>query len=153
MLFRSIEFPPIYRQRSGELLDCLTGQPWDFVQFGYAFETTPVPKLVGDGPLLRPFDGEATGGHFYALNGDAISVMYEFLLALLHGPVGDPRRGPMSPDGVFNVIKWEKPEFHRLMAYPNMGLQRKSRSDLRPRWFDQVPGLRHLADAARSAVR
>jgi glycosyl transferase, family 25 len=59
----------------------------------------------------------------------------------------------MSPDGAFNVIKWELPELRRLVAYPSLAGQRKSRSDLRPRWFDRVPGLRELAAAARVSLR
>jgi glycosyl transferase, family 25 len=148
-----IEFTSEYAQVSPDVLEELVGQPWDLVQFGYALETSSTKRLVDGGPRLRPFDGEVTGGHFYAINGHALPVVYEFLARLLDGPKGDPRLGPMSTDGAFNVIKWEQPELHRLVAYPSLGNQRSSRSDLRPRWFDRVPGLRGLAGSARSALR
>jgi glycosyl transferase, family 25 len=148
-----IEFTPDYAQASTAVLEELVGQRWDLVQFGYALETSVTKRLAGDGSRLRPFDGEVTGGHFYAISGEALPVVYDFLVELLDGPVGHPRRGPMSTDGAFNVIKWEIPGLHRLVAYPALADQRSSRSDLRPRWFDRVPVLRQMAGSARSALR
>jgi glycosyl transferase, family 25 len=148
-----IEFASSYPTASSHVLCELHGQPWDLVQFGYALETSSTKQLTGTGPRLRPFDGEVTGGHFYAINGPALPVVYDFLSGLLDGPVGDPRHGPMSTDGAFNVIKWELPHLHRLVAFPSLANQRKSRSDLRPRWFDQVPGLRQAAASARVLLR
>jgi glycosyl transferase, family 25 len=148
-----IEFPPSFATASAQVLAELQGQPWDLVQFGYTLETSCTKQLTGAGPHLRSFGGEVTGGHFYAINGPAIPVVFNFLSALLNGPIGDPRRGPMSPDGALNVMKWELPHVHRLVAHPSLAGQRKSRSDLRPRWFDQIPGLRHIADSARVSMR
>jgi glycosyl transferase, family 25 len=148
-----IEFAPGYAKVSADVLEELVGQRWDVVQFGYAIETSVTKRLAGDGPRLRPFDGEVTGGHFYAIHGEALPVVYEFLVRLLNGPTGHPLLGPMSTDGAFNVIKWEMPELHRLVAYPGLADQRSSRSDLRPRWFDRVPVLRPTAGFARGVLR
>jgi glycosyl transferase, family 25 len=148
-----IEFSSGYATASAAVLAELQGQPWDLAHFGYDLETSVCKQLTGAGPRLRAFDGEITGGHFYAINGPALPIMFEFLNRLLEGPAGDSRHGPMSPDGAFNVIKWEIPQLQRLVAYPSLAGQRKSRSDLRPRWFDRVPGLRRIADSARVSLR
>ena len=41
------------------------------------------------------------------------------------------------------------PEWTTLVARPNLATQASSASDLAPRWFDQVPGLRQIAGYAR----
>jgi len=65
-------------------------------------------------------------------------------------PPGHPDGGPMFPDGALSFFRAKHPEIVTLAAAPSMAFQRASRSDLTPRWFDRIPGLRETAGILRS---
>jgi glycosyl transferase family 25 len=48
----------------------------------------------------------------------------------------------MSIDGAMSFFRARHPEILTLVAAPSLASQRPSRSDLTPRWFDRIPGLR-----------
>jgi glycosyl transferase family 25 len=119
---------------------------WDIVHFGY--NSTQVNQAINQ-PMLQSFSGEIIGSQFYAVNGRVLNQLIHFFEILLSRPAGHPDGGPMSPDGVLNVFKWQHPDIIRLIAVPSFGGQRSSRSDISPKWFDHVPGLRSLVGVAR----
>ncbi|MEO0984956.1 MAG: glycosyltransferase family 25 protein [Cyanobacteria bacterium J06639_14] len=127
----------------GELLE----SAWDIVHFGYCSDRS---RKYVSAPILQPFSEGIIGAQFYAVNGKSFDKLISFFELLLQRPVGHPNGGPMSPDGVFNVFKWQYPNIVRLIAVPSFGGQRSSRSDISPKWFDHLPILQHLTKLARS---
>lgn len=131
------------------VLEELISQNWDMVQFGYCADWAESEAKFSY-PILKPFDGEVIGSHFYAINGKMLQPMIDFFELLLSRPAGHPDGGPMSPDGALNLIRWQYPEVNRLLAMPVLGTQRSSLSDCHPRWYDHLPVLGELANFTRS---
>ena len=89
--------------------------------------------------------------HFVAFNGSVIPRVIEFLEQLLTREPGDPEGGPMHVDGAYNVFRARNPDVLTLIATPELGTQRPSRSDIAPlKWFDKIAGVRSLVGVARS---
>lgn len=145
-----LEFRADFPEYEEAILEELTQQNWDIVHFGYI--TDKVPAKV-EPPILHAFSGEIIGAQFYAVNGQALDEVINFFEVLLERPKGHPEGGPMSPDGVFNVFKWQHPHRDRLLAEPSFGGQRSSKSDISPKWFDNVPIINSLASTARVLAR
>jgi hypothetical protein len=60
----------------------------------------------------------------------------------------------MQIDGGFNTFRRQNPDVTTLIAVPELGVQRSSRSDIASaKFFDRIPVLRDLADMARSVRR
>lgn len=137
-----------FQQYEASLLGELLGGNWDLVHFGYCCDE-PFNARKVSAPILQPFSGEIIGAQFYAVNGRAFDQLIDFFEALLQRPAGHPDGSPMSPDGVFNIFKWQHPTIVRMIAVPSFGDQRSSRSDISAQWFDQVPVLSALAGFAR----
>ncbi|WP_035990830.1 glycosyltransferase family 25 protein [Leptolyngbya sp. KIOST-1] len=145
-----LQFRPDFCEYEEAVLQELSGQDWDTVQFGY-FADWADPEVKISSPILKPFNGEVIGTHFHAINGKMLQPMIDFFELLLSRPVGHPDGGPMPPDGALNVIKWQYPEMNRLLAIPALGIQRSSRSDVTPSWYDHLPVLGGLANFTRNA--
>jgi glycosyl transferase family 25 len=135
-----------FKEYESVLLEELTSKDWDLVHFGYCRDQSP--PLVNL-PILQPFSGEITGAQFYAVNGKTLEKLIDFFEVLLQRPLGHPDGGPMPADGVLNVFKWQYPEIVRLIAVPSFGDQRSSKSDISPKWFDNISLLASLAGWAR----
>ena len=86
--------------------------------------------------------------HFYAVNGRIFDRLLRFLEELQRRPPGHPDGGPMHLDGAYSTFRDQNPDVVTLIASPNLGWQRTSRSDITPKWWHRVPGLRPLAVAA-----
>lgn len=146
-----LELRQDFHQYEDIILSELTETDWDIVHFGYQHEQSPQINEVTL-PILQTFSGEIIGTQFYAVNGKAFDQLIDFFELLLQRPAGHPDGGPMSPDGVFNVFKWQHPNIVRLIAVPIFGYQRSSLSDISPQWFDNVPLLNVVLGAARQSV-
>jgi hypothetical protein len=93
-------------------------------------------------------DDRFRGAHCYLVRNRTIRGLPKYLEGQhLRGP-DDPLGGPMSPDAALNWYRriYEVPT---LVATPPVAVQRPSRSDLSPKPWDRVPGLRWLAAAVR----
>ncbi|MBW4691903.1 MAG: glycosyltransferase family 25 protein [Lyngbya sp. HA4199-MV5] len=137
-----------FHQYEEVLLRELLKTDWDLAHFGYGCDERFDTQKV-DAPILQPFSGEIIGAQFYAVNGKALDCLIHFFEAVLQRPAGHPEGSPMSPDGVFNIFKWQYPTIVRLIAVPSFGNQRSSRSDISTQWFDQLPVLGSFAGLAR----
>jgi glycosyl transferase family 25 len=137
-----------FKQYEPMILEELLAQNWDIVHFGYCCDEPSKAEKVSL-PILQPFSGEIIGTQFYAVNGKAFDLLINFFEAVLQRPAGHPDGSPMSPDGVFNIFRWQHPTIVRLIAVPSFGDQRSSRSDISAQWFDQLPVLGVLAGLAR----
>jgi hypothetical protein len=96
-----------------------------------------------DGALrwLRCHDEALQCAHCYAVHGDALPVLVDFLEACLRRPAGDPVGGPMHFDGALNMLRHQRPELVTLRASRSLAGQRSSRSDIiGPSWLDRAIG-------------
>lgn len=87
--------------------------------------------------------------HCYAVRGSVLPALCAYLEAMILRPDGSPDGGPMSPDAALSWFRRAHPEVRTLMASPSVAGQRSSRSNLSPRPWDRVPGVRNAAAALR----
>jgi hypothetical protein len=141
-----LEISPKLTTHQAVIVEQLSQQDWDFVYFGH-LEEVEQKSPVG----LVPFSGKMRTTHFYAVNGRIFDRLLRFLEELQQRPPGHPDGGPMHLDGAYSTFRAQNPDVVTLIASPNLGWQRSSRSDISPNpWLDGVPGLRQLAGAART---
>ena len=143
-----LEISAKFRTDQAVFIQQLCQQDWDFVYFGHVEEVgekSPVALI----PL--PFSKGVMTTHFYAINGRVFDRLLRFLEELQQRPPGHPKGGPMHLDGAYSTFRSQNPDVVTLIATPNLGWQKSSRSDISPNWFDRVPGLRQLAGAARTS--
>jgi len=140
-----VTFAPLFRERTGMIERELREQSWGFVYLGHQLAVTPTP-----GRCLLPFVGDILTAHCYGVHGSVLPELVRFLETVTERPPGHPDGGPMFPDGALSFFRAKHPEIVTLVAAPSMAQQRSSRSDLTPRWFDRVPGLRETAGLWRT---
>ena len=103
----------------------------------------PQRAVEADAGFGLPADGLEQAG---------VDRLLRFLEELQQRPPGHPDGGPMHLDGAYSTFRAQNPDVVTLIASPNLGWQRSSRSDIYPNaWFDRVPGFRQLAGAARTS--
>lgn len=122
----------------------LDSQDWGIVYFGHVEDVPalPVPHLV---EFTRPL----LTSHFYAVNGGVIPRLVEYLEQVQQREPGDPRGGPMDLDGALTMFRQAYPDVLTLIAHPNLGKQRPSRSNITFRWYDRFPVVQQAADIGR----
>lgn len=135
----------------------------DDLDFVDDFELPPLPSgwgmfyggarhaLVPTGPLTTAAPSEPVEcAHFLGLNGAVIAPLIGYLEAILMRPTGHPDGGPMHVDGAYSRFRADHPAIVTLVATPDLGFQRPSRSDIHPlRWFDRVPVVREVVQFTR----
>lgn len=143
-----------YRDAEDRLMAQLASLDWDFVYFGHTLE---LPPLATSEPVLQPFPGPIVTAHFYGINARVLEPLLTALDQMRARPPGHPDGGPMHIDAAYTTFRAQHPEVVTLVANPNLGWQRSSRSDIHAsRWFDRTPGLRSLVNklrAGRSRLR
>lgn len=143
-----LEIEPAFLEKSAEIVEALEQhKDWGFAYFGHILDDDPRHDPASP---LRAETGPIQNLHFYAVNGPVLPRVICYLEEVLKRPPGHPDGGPMHVDGALNMFRAQNPDVLTLVAQPNLGYQRSSRSDITGRWFDQVPGLRGLAQVARS---
>ncbi len=140
-----LEISAKFRTDQAVILEQLCQQDWDFVYFGHVEEVEQKSPVT-----LVPFSEGVMTAHFYAVNGKILDRLLRFLEELQNRPPGHPDGGPMHLDGAYSTFRHQNPDVVTLIASPNLGWQRSSPSNISPRWFDRVPGLRQLAGAAKT---
>ncbi len=142
-----LEISEKFRTDQAFILEQLCQQDWDFVYFGHIEEVTEKSPVA-----LVPFSDGVMTAHFYAVNGKIFDRLLRFLEELQQRPAGHPDGGPMHLDGAYSTFRAQNPDVLTLIASPNLGWQKSSRSDIYPnQWFDRVPGIMQLAGAARTS--
>ena len=139
-----LEISPKFRTDQAVMVEQLCQQDWDFVYFGHVEEVEQKSPVA-----LVPFSEGMRTTHFYAVNGRIFDRLLRFMEELQQRPPGHPDGGPMQIDGAYSTFRTQNPDVITLIASPNLGWQRSSRSDISPKWWDTVPGLRQLVGAAR----
>jgi hypothetical protein len=125
-------------------LDTLRSTDWGIVYFGHI---EPVPDSAT--PELVPFTDPVITAHFYGVNGTILARLVEYLTLVQEREEGDPLGGPQDFDGALTMFRQANPDILTLLAHPNMGKQRPSRSNIRPPWYERLPVVKQAADFAR----
>ena len=142
-----LSISPLLPQVQDELIRTLESEEWDIAYFGY----TDSDKIYIDTDRKLVRYTEVIGcTHFYAVHRRVMPNLIEFLeMMILTRPLGHPEAGPMHYDGALATFRARNPEVLTLLAYPCLGFQRSSRSDIYTHWFERIPILRQASDLAR----
>jgi glycosyl transferase, family 25 len=140
-----VQLSPRLREAAPDIVAQLRAQPWDLVYLGHFEPTQDHGKVL----LQRRPEG-LKGLHCVGVNGRIIPRLVDFLEGVLQRAPGSPEGGPMHVDGAFSFLREKNPEIIALISHPSLAGQRSSRSDVTPKWFESVPGLRQAAALARS---
>jgi glycosyl transferase family 25 len=139
------DFAPDFPDHQAAVAGWLESTPWGIAYLGHAEPISGPPRLIPWSPDLT-----ARLTHCYAVAGNVLSRLPSYLEAITLRPPGSPEDGPMSIDGGFSRFRRHNPDVQTVLAAPLLAYQRSSRSDLSPRWFDRVPGLRDAAENVRA---
>ncbi len=130
--------------KSDGCLQKLMDQPWDMVYLGHVADVRKDPPI-----RLNRFDGPLATSHFYAVRKQARERLIDFLEAAEQRPPGHPDGGPMHLDGALTMFRQCNPDILTLIAEPNLGWQRPSRSDIHSTWMQSAPVFREAYNLAR----
>lgn len=154
-----LNFVSDFPQRMNKTSARLAQEDWSFFYGGYAIE--PMPAASADTTIIPVNASETiTTAHFVGFRGDVIEETIGFLEQVLSRPPGHPDGGPMHVDGAYAWYRHLHPEKLTLLATPQLGYQRSSRTDIHAlRWYDRTPlvrsavnYLRKRKNSGRSAV-
>jgi len=127
-----------------KILGDLRAIDWGIVYLGH------IEKLASGGdPKFIPFHDPVITSHFYAVNGPVIPRLIEYLELVQARQPGDPLGGPMHLDGALTMFRQANPDVLTLIADPNLGKQRPSRSNINCPWYERLPVVAQLGDFAR----
>jgi glycosyl transferase, family 25 len=144
-----LELAQDFATRAPAVLDALGEKSWSIFYGGYE-----AGSFEAEGLNLVPPNLGLRTTHFICFNGPAIAPAKKYLEAILARPAGDAQGGPMHVDGAYSWLRKDNREMATYAAWPPLGNQRRSRSDIAgPRWFDRMPGLNKAAAVARRLLR
>ena len=127
----------------------LARSQWAIFYGGYAIDGQAAPTHAGAIGAIDPML-PVSCTHFVALRGSALHELPAYLRAIMGRAPGDADGGPMHVDGAYSRFRREHPELQTMVAQPELGYQRASRSDIHPlRWYDDWPFLREGVDWIR----
>jgi glycosyl transferase family 25 len=98
---------------------------WDVVFFGYL---KPNDEALA-GPMLR-WQDDVLGSHFYGVNGKFVRTVLQYMNDCEKRPRDHPDGGPMPADGIYNHIRYIKPDINLFLSVPSLAHQRSSRTDI-----------------------
>lgn len=146
-----LSFTPRLIRDQAKVVDRLRSTPFELAYLGYRIFEPPPGSGPASGAEFVPYSGRIDQTHFYAINGHLIGRVIECLDQIRNRPPGHPDGGPMHVDGAFNTFRKQNPDITTLIALPELGVQRDSRSDIAAtKFFDRIPVIRDLANMARS---
>jgi hypothetical protein len=145
-----LDFTPNLGAFSQQLVEQISSQPWDFLYPGHILEFPPA--LPGEFKVVPWTEGVVTL-HFYAVNGPVLQRLVTFMEELMARPAGHPLGGPQYPDGAVSSFRAQNPDVKTLVCWPVLGVQRSSRSDITPAWYDRFPIVGSLLSWSRKFRR
>lgn len=148
-----VDFCDDYASRAPSVAASLGERDWRLFYGGHEI-VAGAQGAVRDGPFLRaPASVGVQTAHFVAFRGrETIATTIAFLEAIAAREPGSPLGGPMHVDGAYNWLRRAHPDWLVLLADPQLGRQRASRSDIAERrWYDRTPVVRDLVGALRRA--
>lgn len=126
----------------------LAAKEWSFF---YGAHVMPIGGRRGLVPIAA--DEPVLTTSFVAFRGAAIGELVEFLEAMKKRPASSPDWGPMHVDGAYTVFRRLNPKHRTLVAFPSLGRQRSSPSDVTQSQMplDQWAVTRPIASLLRRA--
>lgn len=143
-----LNFADDLMQRIPMVAERLRRQDWSMFYGGYRLDQA-MPEVCG-GCADLPANAGVQTSHFVAVRGAAITGLVGYLEAQLARPAGDPRGGPMHVDGSYTWFRREHHELSTVIAVPELGHQRASKTDVHDLGLrDSVPIVRTVMAALR----
>jgi len=137
---------PSFRRDADQIVAMLDNADWDLVYLGHR---EPVSN-EGSATTFQLYDKPIQTTHCYGVHRRCLSSLASFFQTLLEREPGDPRGGPMFPDGAISTFREQNPQIKTLIACPKLADQRMSRTDIHElKWFDRVPVVRDAANVGR----
>lgn len=143
-----LTFSPLIAQHMTSLERSIGLSEWGFIYMGHTEPVLKHPPIE----LIR-YSGPIVTAHFYAVNGAVLEPLIEYLEKVQLRPPGHPEGGPMHLDGALTMFRQANPKIPTLIAQPNLGWQRASRSDLHSNWFQSAPVFAEMYDVGRYVRR
>lgn len=135
-------------RRGPAMLAALAARPWSFFYGAHELDR------AGDGLVPLDSDVNVVTASFVAIDGPVIPPLVAFLEAMLCRPAGSRDYGPMHVDGAYYVFQKLHPEYAKFAAFPPLGWQRSSRSDITASGMvlDRFAATRGLAERLRHVL-
>jgi glycosyl transferase family 25 len=148
------DFSPDFRQRRQSLEGRLRLEDWGMFYGGGHFggAALPAQSPPGSGFCLVPADTLIWTAHCMSVREPWLTLVHDYLRAMLGRSAGHADGGPMDVDGAYSWFRRVN-QVPTLMALPEIAVQRSSSSDITPQWFDQVGGLGTLVRRLRALRR
>jgi glycosyl transferase, family 25 len=127
LLEDDLDFTRDGRSRLDGLMPELFSRRWDFFYGAHLLAANGRRGLV-DVPPEKP----VLTTSFVGFTGAVLEPLVDFLEGLLTRPPGSPDFGPMHVDGAYTVFRSLHPGLVTVAAFPALGRQRSSPSDVTP---------------------
>ena len=127
LLEDDLDFTRDGRERLSGVLDDLARRSWDFFYGAHVLENDGrrgLLEIAADEPVMT--------ASCLAFSGEVIPEVVDFLEGILTRPAGSPDYGPMHVDGAYTVFRMLNPDRRTFAAFPTLGRQRSSPSDITP---------------------
>ncbi|MGD0960942.1 MAG: glycosyltransferase family 25 protein [Methylomonas sp.] len=150
-----LDFVENFNTRMPLYLDTLQHMDWHIFYGGYSIVDPVAAESASEPPhaghfKVAPSNQEIVTTHFLAFQRQVIHELVDYLRQMLQRPDGDPAGGPMHVDGAYSWYRRAHPDRVTVLATPELGYQRWSRTDLHdPNWYDRVYVFRFLTDLYR----
>lgn len=146
MIEDDLAFSPQLKSFQDDIVEKLEKSQWGLAYLGHRIDTPSSKSKV----YLTPYTDKIHTTHFFAVNGLILDRLIDFLETLISRPAGHPDGGPMHYDGALSTFRRQNPDIVTLIANPNLGWQRPSRSDIYAnKWFDRAPVVKQLVEMTR----
>jgi hypothetical protein len=146
LLEDDVDFTRSGLSRATAIIDELFSRDWDIFHGAHILPVAGRSGLAEIAP-----DQPVVTASFVGFHGRVLGHLVEFLEAMLERPAGSPDYGPMHVDGAYTVFRMLNPQYRAFAAFPSLGRQRSSLSDITPTptMFDRHPGARPFARLLR----
>jgi hypothetical protein len=143
-----LNFSDDFMQRTAAVAERLRRNDWSVFYGGYRLDRAVPDVQAGCAEL--PANAGVQTSHFIGFRGPAIGSLVAYLEAQLARPPGDPGGGPMHVDGSYTWFRREHPDLSTVLAVPELGYQRASKTDVHDLGLrDSVPIVRTAMAALR----
>lgn len=145
-----LNFVENFPNRVNAILDTLSRSDWNIFYGGHHLPVSVTNYLNKDISTLSP-NSEVLTAHFIAFqHSTTIKKISNYLGLINSRKNGDLRGGPMHVDGAYSWFKKQFPETKTVVAYPVLGYQRSSRTDIHDlNWYDKLFFVKHLISGLR----
>jgi hypothetical protein len=131
-----------FNSRIDQVLAQLSRMDWALFYGGYRlYEGFGSENAHKDNQCIITMPASQTIGttHCLAFQGESIASAGRYLKEMVATSPGDLRGGPMHVDEAYNWFRKDNPQLTTVIATPELGYQRPSRSDiLQLAWHDQL---------------